>query len=215
MTGESESYREHWEPQTVSEAMMLIVTSDDDQFFEESGKGIAQPILALLGSDDDVVLDLGSGIGRIARHIAPHCGTLWLADISPAMLEMAREQMAACDNLRFAQARATSVPDVADSSIDLVYSVLVLQHVEREDAFCMLREIRRMLRPGGVAFLTFPNLLHDAYLESFVHYAETGEVANRARARFYTPAEVDRLVRAAGFSGVELVDGRDICVTCR
>jgi hypothetical protein len=91
-----------------------------------------------------------------------------------------------------------------------VYSVLVLQHVEREDAFCMLRDVRRVLRPGGVAYLTFPNILDDGYLSAFVQYAETGEVANVARARFYTPAEVERLVTAAGFVEVSVAEGPDI-----
>jgi SAM-dependent methyltransferase len=94
--------------------------------------------------------------------------------------------------------------------MDLVYSVLVLQHVAREDAFCMLRDVRRVLRPGGTAYLTFPNILDDGYLAAFVQYAESGEVANPARARFYTPAEVGRVVGAAGFADVSVIEGPDI-----
>lgn len=213
--GNGDTYEDHWHPVTVAEAMRDIVLSDDETFFEESGKAIADEILKLLNSSDDVVLDLGCGIGRIAKHIAPHCSALWLVDISSRMLTIARERLATYDNLHFVQSLAGSVPEVPENAIDLLYSVLVLQHVEREDAFCMLRDIRRMLRPSGVAYLTFPNLLGDEYLASFVHYANTGEVANKARARFYTPAEVDRLLRAAGFERIDLVAADDILAICR
>jgi ubiquinone/menaquinone biosynthesis C-methylase UbiE len=210
----ADTYEGHWNATTVSDAMKLIVVNDDESFFEDSGKDAAGPIITFL-RNDSVVLDLGSGIGRIAKHVAPHCARLLLADISPAMLEMAVERLAGFDNISVTQAAATSVPDVADATIDLVYSVLVLQHLEREDAFLMVRDVRRMLKPGGIAYLTFPNLLYDGYLASFIQYAESGEVANKARARFYTPSEVERVTLAAGFESVELREAPDIVAICR
>jgi ubiquinone/menaquinone biosynthesis C-methylase UbiE len=117
------------------------------------------------------------------------------------MLTMAAERLADIPNVRYARCADTRIPEIDEGSVDFVYSVLVLQHLEREDAFLMLREIRRILRPGGTAYLTFPNLLHDVYLSSFVTYAESGEAAtNPARARVYTPQEVERLLPAAGLS---------------
>jgi hypothetical protein len=56
-----------------------------------------------------------------------------------------------------------------------------------------------MLRPDtGRAYLTFPNLLSDTYLDAFVAYAEAGYGDHAARARFYTPQEVGRILPAAG-----------------
>jgi ubiquinone/menaquinone biosynthesis C-methylase UbiE len=209
-TPSEKSYERHWEPVTVSDAMKLIVVSDDEAFFASTGREAADAILGLLPRDGAVVLDLGCGIGRIAQFVAPRCRELWLADISPQMLEMARERLAGHANVRLVRATPRGVPEIGAGIVDLVYSVLVLQHVEREDAFCMLRDVLRMLRPGGTAYLTFPNLLDDGYLASFVRYAETGEVANVARARFYTPSEVERLLAAAGFAGARVGDGADI-----
>lgn len=207
----ADPYGGHWDPTTVSDAMKLIAVRDDEDFFQSTGREAAEGILAVL-PEGAVVLDLGCGIGRIAGFVAPRCRELWLADISPRMLEMARERLAGHANLRFVRAMARGVPEIGSASMDLVYAVLVLQHVEREDAFCMLVDLRRVLRPGGTAYLTFPNILDDGYLASFVHYAETGEVANPARARFYTPAEAERVVTAAGFTGVRVTEGPDIVV---
>ncbi len=90
-----------------------------------------------------------------------------------------------------------------------------LQHLEREDAFALLRDLRRALRPGGRAFLTFPNLLSDAYLAAFVEQVDRGEVANPARARAYTPQEVERLLPAAGLPIERLDAGVEIVAVCR
>jgi ubiquinone/menaquinone biosynthesis C-methylase UbiE len=49
-------------------------------------------------------------------------------------------------------ASADSVPDIPDDSLDAVISTMVMEHVPDDDAY--LGEIRRMLRPGGRAFVT-------------------------------------------------------------
>ncbi|HEX6679668.1 MAG TPA: methyltransferase domain-containing protein, partial [Gaiellaceae bacterium] len=100
-------------------------------------------------------------------------------------------------------------------SVDFAYSLLTLQHVEREHAFKLLREVRRVVRDGGRAFLTFPNLLSDEYLQAFLHYVDVDEVSNPARARFYTPQEVERLLPAAGFEIESLEPETEIVVTCK
>ncbi len=85
------------------------------------------------------------------------------------------------------------------ASVDLAYSLLTLQHVEKEDAFLLLEQLRRVLRPGGTLAVTCPNLLHEIYLQSFLHYAHNGGSTYPTRARGYTPDEVRLLMRAAGF----------------
>jgi ubiquinone/menaquinone biosynthesis C-methylase UbiE len=181
--------------------MKAIFNGDDTELFEKTGREQAELIAPLLPSDEAVVVDIGCGIGRVARYMAPRCKLIWAVDVSQEMLTMAAERLADIPNVRYARCADTRIPEIDDGSVDFVYSVLVLQHLEREDAFLMLREIRRILRPGGTAYLTFPNLLHDVYLSSFVTYAESGEAAtNPARARVYTPQEVERLLPAAGLS---------------
>ena len=187
----------------------------DEQYFEESGKQDAAQLLELVDTVDKIVLDLGCGIGRVAHFIAPRCGLLMAVDISERMLELAKERLSAFENVRYVRSLPSSMPRVDDNAVDFLYSLLVLQHLEREDAFSMLREIRRVVRPGGSAFLTFPNILYDVHLASFVNYVDTGETTNKARARFYTPSEVERLVKAAGFENIELIERSMIAAVCR
>ncbi len=207
-------YGANWVPRDLAEARNQIFSNPDPEAFEAAGRHDAEVILGPLIQPTDTVLDLGCGIGRVARYVAPRCKEIWAVDASETMLELAEERLAGLPNVRFARSYDVSVPDLSDQSIDFAYSLLTLQHVEREHAFMLLREVRRALRDGGVAYFTFPNLLSDQYLHDFLKYAETGEAQNQARARFYTPQEVRRILPPSGFAVRELAADVEIVVTC-
>jgi len=206
-------YGKLWLPGAETDAMALILNTSDPEAFEAAGKADAARLSAY-HDDQATVLDLGCGIGRVATYVAPACRTLWAVDASPRMLELARHRLAPYPTVRFARCVDTAMPDVPSGSVDLAYSLLVLQHLEREDAFLLLEELRRVVAPGGVVVVTFPNLLSDAYLASFLDYVRGGEVTNPARARMYTPEEVGRILPAAGFD-VELEVDVEILAVCR
>ena len=206
-------YGRLWMPRSEERARRLILNDGDPDGFDRSGREAAERLAPHL-TPESVALDLGCGIGRVALHAAPLCRRLWAVDASPFMLRFARRRLSTLSNVDFARSRDTTVPDVRTASIDLVYSLLVLQHLEREDAFLLLRDVHRMLRPGGTAYLTFPNLLSDTYLQAFVGYAEGGQSTHRARARFYTPQEVERILPAAGFTVREVEAGVEIVAIC-
>jgi ubiquinone/menaquinone biosynthesis C-methylase UbiE len=213
-TAPERNYGANWVPGDESEAMDQILNNRDPDEFEAAGRRDAARIGELI-KPTDVVLDLGCGIGRVARYVAPLCREIWAVDASETMLEYARKRLADLPNVRLVQGAGTSLPDVPSESIDVAYSTLTLQHVEREHAFLLLRELRRILKPGGRAFLTFPNLLSDTYLDAFLYYVDHDEVDNRARARFYTPEEVDRLLPAAGFELESLEADVEIVAICK
>jgi len=209
-----EVYGPLWAPRDEEEAMAQILNCTDPAVFEATGEELAG-MLASLAGPEPVMLDVGCGIGRVARHAARHCRLLWAADASEAMLAMARRRLANLGNVRFTRCLGTRLPEVPDASVDLAYSVLVLQHLEREDAFLLLKDIHRALRPGGRLYVTFPNLLDDVYLATFIEGAEGGQTANPSRTRLYTPQEVERLLPAAGFEPEELEAGTEIVAVCR
>jgi len=203
-----------WVPQDETEAMEQILNVSDPEAFEAAGRDDAERLGRFIEPTDNVV-DLGCGIGRVTLYVAPLCREIWAVDVSETMLRFGRERLADLPNVRFLLGRGTALPELETGSIDFAYSLLTLQHVEREHAFKLLRELRRVLRDGGRAFLTFPNLLSDEYLRAFLHYVEVDEVSNPARARFYTPQEVERLLPAAGFEIEQLDAGVEIVATCR
>jgi len=193
--------------------MDQILNNRDPEEFEAAGRRDAATIGRLI-EPTDTVLDLGCGIGRVTRYVAPLCREIWAVDASETMLDYAKERLGSLPNIRFVQGAGTSLPGVPSESVDVVYSLLTLQHVEREHAFLLLRELRRILKPDGRAFLTFPNLLSDTYLQAFLYYVDHDEVDNRARARFYTPEEVARLLPAAGFEVESIEANVEIVAIC-
>jgi ubiquinone/menaquinone biosynthesis C-methylase UbiE len=95
------------------------------------------------------VLEVGCGTGllldRVARFARSACGI----DLSGGMLAKA-----AARGLVVAQASATELP-IASESVDVAYSFKVLAHIP--DITGALREMARVVRPGGYVIAEFYN----------------------------------------------------------
>jgi SAM-dependent methyltransferase len=98
------------------------------------------------------VLDVGCGPGTItlglARAVAP--GEVVGVDIEPSQVDLARALADEHEmtNLRFAAGRGEAL-DFPDGSFDAVFTYAVVEHVP--DPLAILREMRRVARPGGLA----------------------------------------------------------------
>jgi ubiquinone/menaquinone biosynthesis C-methylase UbiE len=102
--------------------------------------------LARQFTDADEVLELGCGTGIFSAMIAERVKHLTATDLSPEMLEQARQRLGAYENveLRKEDAYQTSF---ADSSFSAVLAANLLHHADAPAA--VVRECRRVLTPGG------------------------------------------------------------------
>lgn len=102
----------------------------------------------------NTVLDLGAGPGRQARVLAERFGDADVVamDLALPMLQRARRE-AGWRGRRFARVAgdAHALP-LADSSVDLLYSNLMLQWCD--DLQAVLNGLRRVLRPGGLLLIS-------------------------------------------------------------
>jgi ubiquinone/menaquinone biosynthesis C-methylase UbiE len=100
----------------------------------------------------NVALDIATGPGFTAFAVAPHSGCVIASDISPKMLaeaeRIARER--SIPNTGFAFVAAEALP-FKDASLDLVTCRTAPHHFPNVPE--TLREIERVLRPGGVYLL--------------------------------------------------------------
>jgi ubiquinone/menaquinone biosynthesis C-methylase UbiE len=94
------------------------------------------------------VLDLGSGPGfwplPLAEIVGP-TGVLWALDVSQALLDA----LAACQRpvqVRLLRSELQAI-DLPDASVEWVWDAFVVHEVE--PLADLMREIRRVLRPGG------------------------------------------------------------------
>jgi len=173
---------------------------------------------AVDGRDPTRVLDVGAGTGTLSRAIVARWAGAHVTalDASGGMLRAA-EGIAAEElrpderaRLEFLVAPADRMP-LEDASVDLVVSSFVLQLVP--DRFRALREIRRVLRPGGTfAFVTWlearsgERWLPDEAFDDAVADAGIDEDEVDEEARSGDLPSVDAAaaqVRRAGFRAVE------------
>lgn len=155
---------------------------------------------ALLPSTGDQLLDVGAGFGRLADEYGGF-GHVTLVDASPAMIEAARERVGTDPRFTIVQADATRLP-VASASMDVVVAVRLILHVHNPEA--AFAEVARVLRPGGLFVLEFPNRRHLLarlrYLARRQDWSphEAGPHEYREGHFSHQPATVVRQLRLAG-----------------
>lgn len=195
-----EGYRGQWNAAARQDPLSAILAPTGGRTtadrFEEMGRLDANWLRKFVNAES-VVLDVGCGIGRIEKYLAPHCGRMCGVDVSDEMVRSARRRTGGIPNVEFYRTSATDLSVFPDGTFDLAFSYLVLQHLEYEDAFRALREIARVLKPAGHAVLQFPSLAAPAYAAEFVRRAETG-ARHSVRVRVYTLDFATRLLALAG-----------------
>ncbi|HCP29805.1 MAG TPA: SAM-dependent methyltransferase, partial [Pseudomonas sp.] len=104
----------------------------------------------LQGQGDARVLDLGCGAGHVSFQVAPLVAQVVAYDLSQSMLDVVANAAAdrALTNIMTERGAAESLP-FADASFDYVFSRYSAHHWS--DLGLALREVRRVLKPGGVA----------------------------------------------------------------
>ncbi|MDR0360855.1 MAG: methyltransferase domain-containing protein [bacterium] len=99
----------------------------------------------------DHVLDVGSGTGYFARLLAGTVGARGSVegiDASPEMVAYATRRARRRSNCRFLAGTAESLP-YPDGRVDVAVSSFVIHHLTEEAQLPALREMGRVLRPGG------------------------------------------------------------------
>lgn len=104
------------------------------------------------------ILEIGCGCGRWSGHLAGHADLVEAQDLSSECVQACRQRFAEVPNLRFTQGDGVSLPNIASGAVDFVFSFDSLPLVDEGVMEAYLREIRRVLRPDGAAFLHHSNL---------------------------------------------------------
>ena len=144
---------------------------------------LIQELLGTPGADADLlILDAGCGSGGLLRALRSYPGTIGM-DVAQEALVAARRSGA--DAVARGSVECLPLPD---SCVDVVISIDLLSH-HLCDERAALREIRRVLKPGGVLLLNLP-----AYEWLKGPHDRAGWNRRRYRSR-----EVLELLLAAGF----------------
>lgn len=138
------------------------------------------------------VLDVGCNTGYGTVRLVPTARSVTGVDVSPAAVAAARSRDGG-ESVAFAVIDGLGLP-FPDHSFDLVTSFQVVEHVA--DPVPYLQEIRRVLRPGGIAILTTPN--------AAIRLDPGMTPWNRFHVREYRAAELEAALGEV-FDGVEVL----------
>ena len=172
---------------------------------------------------DAPVVDLGCGTGKWGLKLLRSGFPVTFVDISHQMLDQVRLAVEPLGKSAAARARFLRA-DLSDlTTLDQGHFALATGFGEpiccTPDPFATLRQIKRVLAPGGVLVATIDNRLAaiDFYLEKgdpavlarFLRNGRTHWLTKDAAERFeittYSPGELRRLLRRAGFEVTDLI----------
>ncbi len=198
--------------------IVRVAGTPEADWFLESGRLADEAIRDILNHDGapiealGAILDFGCGCGRVTRRWVGLRGIrVYGSDRDERAIEWCRR------NLPFAQFETNGLaPPLAfdDEAFDLVYALSVLTHLPEELQLLWLRELHRVLRPGGRLLVTthgahYLRRLDDAERTRF----EAGELVLRWEeaagsnlcAAYHPRSYVERTLLPTGFELVEFV----------
>ena len=135
------------------------------------------------------ICDLGCGPGQIARYLHRQGAQTLGVDLSPCMIAEAQRLN---PDIPFHQGDMLALPD-AENSWGGIAAFYCIIHIPREQVVDALREMKRVLKSGGVLLLTF----HIG--QEVKHIEEWWEKPVNLDFAFYLPAEMETWLKEAGF----------------
>jgi ubiquinone/menaquinone biosynthesis C-methylase UbiE len=148
---------------------------------------IIPPITRFLRDvDHPRLLDIGCGTGRTLHQLARAHPRLRLhgADLSPAYIKLARKRLLDLDEVTLAVENAEALP-WSDGTFDVVTSVYMFHELPRNARRNAVRELFRVVRPGGLVVIedsaqpsespdlaevlhNFPQQFHEPFYEDYL-----------------------------------------------
>lgn len=128
-----------------------------ERSYENRAEKIAlKRIFHLIGSGE-ALADVGGGFGRLVPEYGPYFKKCVLVDPSQKLLTQAKKLCSQYKNLTIVKGRIENLP-LNSRTFDAVLLIRILHHLSRPQE--AVKEIYRILRPGGYLILEFANELH-------------------------------------------------------
>lgn len=104
------------------------------------------------------VLEIACGHGRVTEFLLAHCQRYVGVDLAPNCVALCAQRFADVRSASFVVTDGRTLAGVGDGEVDFAFSWDSLVHAEQEAVEGYVRELARVLRPGGTAFLHHSNL---------------------------------------------------------
>ncbi len=200
------AYKSTWNDLSTSldRAKMHVTGYVEEDRIQTAAEETKRVLLSTVGiGSDDVVLEIGCGIGRVGGVIAPLCKQWIGCDVSTNMLQHAAERLKDYGNVRFVELSGYDLKPVADQSVDVVYCTVVFMHLDEWDRYHYVLEAHRVLRPGGRIYIDNFSLCGDEGWAVFERQRVGRPEERPAHISISsTPQEIETYLKRAGFQSV-------------
>jgi len=212
------SYERVWDTLAITERNAMdaaLIGVKDGEEFDLAGEETAETLKEFITSQD-VILDVGCGIGRIEKSLAKYCTEIHGVDVSKRMVKLARKRLKGFNNVYIHKNNGRDLSLFPANKFDFVFSIDVLQHLEKEDAVFYLYEIHRVLKPNGKLYFNVPNFFDERNFRTFMDkYVKNPSSRTVIKMRYYCPEEVKKILTSIGFSIVSIRTDIDIEVLAK
>ena len=148
----------------------------------------------------DLILDVGCGSGVLADRLAATAGTRVIGvDGNPAAIEFASAQYQRA-NLEFRRGLVDEL-GFTPGSISKIAFLEVIEHIETHQGLAVLQSFHKLLRPGGLAVISTPNIrsLWPAIEWAMDAFRLAPHMAEDQHVAYYHRGSLSRLGEQAGF----------------
>jgi ubiquinone/menaquinone biosynthesis C-methylase UbiE len=155
-------------------------------------------------SPSDECLEIGCGVGRVGRGLAPKVRRWVGCDASSNMVAHCRQRLNDLSNVAVHEISGYDLKEIPSGAFDMVYCTVVFMHLEGWDRYSYVKEAYRVLRPGGRFFCDNTNLLTDDGWALFEQIRVGYEPKSRPphAGKCSTPQELEAYLTRAGFTDV-------------
>jgi 2-polyprenyl-3-methyl-5-hydroxy-6-metoxy-1,4-benzoquinol methylase len=151
-------------------------------------------------------LEFGCGVGRCTRWLCARFARVHGCDISQAHLRIAENYFAAVGIHNVTLQHIRQVQDLKTlPGVDLVYSLIVLQHNPPPIIDLIIRQFIRILNPGGIAFFQVPTY-RSGYTFSLQNYLRNETRTRNMEMHALPQKQIFEIVRQEGGKIIEVVE---------
>lgn len=191
---------------TKENAYMVVSGYTDEEKFHADAEDTLDILRETTGiRGDDVFLEIGCGVGRVGRVLAPLVREWIGCDVSPNMVELARRRLIGLENARLQEISGYDLQPIPDASVDVVYTTVVFMHLEEWDRYTYVLEAMRVLKPGGRFYCDNADIASDA---GWAMFEESRKISPKARppqiSKCSSVPEIQAFLTRAGFIDVNV-----------
>jgi SAM-dependent methyltransferase len=176
--GETEPY---WSVVAGERFLMANIEQSRAEFYQSGQPDVVRLMRTLARNGIDAgrlrtCLEYGCGLGRVTRWLAPHFDQLYACDISLPHLRSAEEYLNKQGQSKLVFKQIQSLDELQTlPTVDLIYSLVVLQHNPPPVIAQLIERLLGRLNPGGVAYFQVPTYRLGYRFELATYLAEEGQ----------------------------------------